>query len=69
MKWFLVIFAIGLIVFVFCACTVAKESDEQSLNDFQRFKMCLKCPLDPDECGRTNKIMRDGNCTKVEENG
>lgn len=38
MKWVLIIFAIGLIVFCFCACTVAKRSDEQALDAFQRFK-------------------------------
>ena len=35
---------------------------------FRRYKMCLNCPLDPEECGRTNKIIINGNCTKVDRN-
>lgn len=34
---------------------------------FRRFKMCLKCPLDSEECGYTNKVMHHGNCTKKKE--
>ena len=37
---------------------------EKIINSFRRFKMCLKCPLDPEECGYTNKIMKNGNCVK-----
>lgn len=36
------------------------------VSDFYRLKMCLKCPLDPDECGRTNEILKNGNCIKVD---
>lgn len=38
MKWFFIVCAIALIVFCFCACTVAKQSDEQASEMFQRFK-------------------------------
>ncbi len=36
------------------------------IDAIRRFKMCLNCPLDPEECGYTNKAMRNGNCVKVE---
>ena len=37
-KVILIIFAIRLIVFCFCACTVAKRSDEQSIEMFEKIK-------------------------------
>ena len=37
MKWVLIIFAIGLIVFCFCACVVSKRSDERAIEMFRRF--------------------------------
>ena len=37
-KVILIIFAIGLIVFCFFACTVAKRSDEQSIKMLEKIK-------------------------------
>lgn len=36
----------------------------KAIYGLRRFIMCLKCPLDPEECGYTNKIQSNGNCTK-----
>ena len=32
-----------------------------------RILMCMKCSLDPEKCGRTNKILKYGNCTERKE--